>query len=115
MTTKEMQVLLDNANETRKQIKNAIKECLLKIGKPVKFDWEENGAPSYASGAFDEDLTDAYITKIWLDKSGLILANLYAYYLGDDRKKVDLADECCVDWEDILGYLIGELDSNDEK
>ena len=110
MKKNEMNALIVTARETRNQIKNAIKECLTKIGKPVEFDWENNGAPSYASGAFDEDLTDAYITKIWLGKGGLILVNLYAYYLGDEREEVDLADECCVDWEDILEYLIDELD-----
>ena len=110
MTIQEMKKLLETAEETRKQIKNAIVEVLTELGATDKnhaivFDWEEDGAPSYASTQFDDDLADAYVTAIWLDK-GLIKVNLHAYYIGDDRENIDLNDETCVDWDDILDTLI---------
>lgn len=88
-----------------KNVRQYIKDILKEKGGSVSFDWESCEAPSYASGEFDEDLTDVYITKLYLD-GDLIKADLHAYYLVDDLKGVDLADEMDVDWVDILQNLI---------
>ena len=114
MTTNEMKNLLNQAGEIRRQIKSAIVECLTMLSATDKshaivFDWEEDGAPSYASTQFGDDLADAYVTAIWLDK-GLIKVNLHAYYIGEDRENIDLNDETCADWEGILDTLIYQYD-----
>ena len=95
---------IENALNMEREVKKSVREILQERG-PVSFDWESCEAPSYASGEFDEDLTDVYITKLYLD-GDLITADLHAYYLGDDLKGVDLADEMDVDWVDILQNLI---------
>ena len=114
MTTKEMQQLIEKSAEIRNAIKDAVKECLVKIGHPVYFDWDNNNAPSIASINFDDDLADSYITKIWYD-NGLVMVNLHAYYLGEDTENIDLSRECNVDWEDILSYLIELIDDPESE
>lgn len=104
-----MQQLIESADQIREQIKAAVRECLVKINQAVEFDWDEGQAPSYCSGEFQDDVTDAYITKIWL-QNGLIMVNLHAYYLGEDVENVDLNDDVNVDWEDILYCLMQELE-----
>ena len=108
MSTNEMRKLIEQAAAISNDIKAAVKECLVKIGQPVYFDWGNSDAPSINSISFGDEVADSYITKIWYD--GLIRVNLHAYYLCDDRENVDLAHECCVDWEDILCYLIPIVD-----
>lgn len=113
MTTNEMQQLIERADETRNLIKAAIRECLVKLNATdeehgLEFDWEEDCAPSYPSTQFSDDLADSFVTKIWLDGE-LIKVNLHAYYVGDDRENIDLADETCVDWEDILSNLLANI------
>ena len=118
MSTNEMRKLIDQAAAIRNDIKAAVKECLVKLGATdeehgVEFDWEDGSAPSICSLQFKDDVADSYITKIWYDK-GLIKVNLNAYYLGDDRENIDLANECNVDYEDILDYLTCELDEREQ-
>ena len=109
-----MQQLIEKSVEIRNAIKNAVVECLIKIGHPVYFDWDNSDAPSIASINFGEDLADSYITKIWYD-NGLVMTNLYAYYIGEDKENIDLSRECNVDWEDILGYLIELIDNPESE
>lgn len=109
MTKEEMKKLIDLSYSIDSQLKNAVREALLKIGHPVEFDWDNGNAPSISSGNFDDDITDAYVSKIWLD-GDLIKVNLHAYYLGDDREDIDLGDECDVPYADILDYLLDEYD-----
>ena len=118
MSTNEMRKLIDQAAAIRNDIKAAVKECLVKLGATdeehgVEFDWEDGSAPSICSLQFGDDVADSYITKIWYDK-GLVKVNLHAYYVGDDRENIDLADECNVDYEDILDYLACELDEREQ-
>ena len=113
MDTNEMSKLIEQAVETRNAIKAAVKECLVKIGHPVHFDWVYGDAPSIASINFDDDLADSYITKIWYD--GLVRVDLHAYYLGDDRENIDLGHECNVDWEEILSYLIAIINDPESE
>ena len=107
MNEKQILALLSSARKTRIELRDAVKVRLAEVGQPVEFDWEENEAPSYASSAFDNDLSDAYITKIWLN-DGRVFANLYAYYLGETATNVDLTNEAYVDWDDILEHLIDD-------
>lgn len=80
----------------------------------LEYEWEYSDAPSIASTQFGDDLADCYVTKIWLDR-GLVKVNLHAYYLGEDREGIDLNDECNVDWEDLLCYLVNELENREEN
>lgn len=119
MSTNEMRKLIEQAVALRDDIIAAVKECLVKLGATdeehgVEFDWEEEGAPSIDSLQFGDDVADSYITKIWYDK-GLIMVNLHAYYVGDDRENIDLSCECNVDYEDILDWLTGELEERGDK
>lgn len=114
MTINEMRKLISQATAIRNDIIAAVEECLVKLGATdeehgVEFDWEDSNAPSICSLQFGDDVADSYITKIWYDK-GLIKVNLHAYYVGDDRENIDLASECNVDYEDILYYLISEIE-----
>ena len=109
-----MQQLIEKSVEIRNTIKGAVKECLVKIGHPIHFDWDNSDAPTIAIINFGTDLADSYITKIWYD-NGLIKVNLHAYYLGDDKEDIDLSRECNVDWEDILSYLIAIIDDPESE
>lgn len=108
MNKQELQLLVDLSVETRNKVKHAVADVLQEHGKPVEFDRDEGNAPCYASGAFDDDLTDVYVTKIWYE-NGLVKVNLYAYYLGENRENVDLGHEYDPDWEEILSCLIAKL------
>lgn len=119
MTINEMRKLIEQAASIRKEIIAAINECLVKLGATdeehgIVFDWEDCSAPSICSLQFGDDVADSYITKIWYDR-GLIMVNLHAYYIGDDRENIDLASECNVDYEDILDYLACELEERGDK
>lgn len=108
MDVKKYKDLVNKANEINNECQNAVREILANEKKKISFDWNNCDAPSIASQQFDEDITDAYITDIWLDggMNGIIKVNLHAYYLGEDREDIDLNDEIGVDWSDILDYLI---------
>lgn len=85
--------------------KEQIKEILSKKSdNKVEFNWEECEAPSYASGQFTEDVVDVYIKRVYL-LGDLIIADLHAYYLGEDTGHVELACEPYMDWFDLLMYL----------
>ena len=105
-TKEEMLAMFETYFQTIKKMEYAVRQLLREKGEPVEFDWENGNAPSYASCSFNSDLTDVYITKIWLDENGIIRVNLHAYYLGEDKEDVDLHDDTCVDWQDILTHLL---------
>ena len=101
-------LFIKRSRSAQKQAKEYCLKVLEKIGHPVEFDWDTSDAPSIDSTHFSDDVCDCYIEKVWLDR-GLIKVNLYAYYLGDRREDIDLADECNADYVDLLSYLISEL------
>lgn len=107
MTIEEMEAVLNQAGEIKKQMQEAVIDCLKQIGHPVHFDWEYGNAPSYPSTEFkvDDDYADAYITRVWLDGE-YIKADLHAYYLGDDTENVLLIRETYMDWQDLLSSLM---------
>ena len=108
MTKEDLQRFIERSREAQKIAKAYCIVVLQEIGHPVDFDWDTSDAPGIDSTQFDDDVTDCYIERVWLDK-GLIKVNLYAYYIGDRREDIDLADECNVDYVDLLSYLIDEL------
>ena len=85
-------------------------EILKELGatkdNPIIFDWENGDAPCVVSGDFDDDLTDCYITKLYLDGECGIFADLHAYYICNDREDVFLNDENNTDWSDIIDCLL---------
>jgi len=70
----------------------------------IVFNLDEVDAPSYASGQFDDDVTDCSITKVYVE-NGVLKADLHAYYFGEDTNGVDLTDELNVDYIEILDYI----------
>ena len=108
MTKENLQRFIERSRQAQVDAKNYCLAILEQIGHSVDFDWDTSDAPSIDSTQFDDDVTDCYIERVWLDK-GLIKVNLYAYYIGDRREDIDLADECNVDYVDLLSYLIDEL------
>ena len=104
-TTEEMHTLLTDAYTIRKTAREMVKQVLTEVGGTIEFDWDGGAAPCINSGAFEDDVTDCYIYKIYLD-GDLIRADLHAYYLNDDVESIDLADEPNTDWIDILDYCL---------
>lgn len=101
--------MVQNAQET---MQAAVANTLKEHGEPIEFD-TDCGAPSIDVGCFDSngDNTDAYVTKIWED-NGIVRANLYGYYVGDDRENVSLNDQHlgASDWAELLEYIINEIE-----
>ena len=108
LTKEKLLLFIKRSRSAQKQAKEYCLKVLEEIGHPVEFDWDSSDAPSIDSTHFSDDVCDCYIEKVWLDR-GLIKVNLYAYYLGDRREEIDLADECNADYVDLLDYLISEL------
>ena len=108
LTKEKLLLFIKRSRNAQKQAKEYCLKVLEEIGHPVEFDWDTSDAPSIDSTHFSDDVCDCYIEKVWLDR-GLIKVNLYAYYLGDRREEIDLADECNADYVDLLSYLISEL------
>lgn len=108
LTKEKLLLFIKRSRSAQKQAQEYCLKVLEEIGHPVEFDWDTSDAPSIDSTHFSDDVCDCYIEKVWLDR-GLIKVNLYAYYLGDRREEIDLADECNADYVDLLDYLISEL------
>lgn len=102
-TKEEYEKFIKDAFNVSKTARENVIEILKEKG-PIEFDWDNCDAPSIPSTQFEDDLADSYITKIWYD--GLIKVNLHAYYLGEDLENIDLGDETCVDWVDLLEWVV---------
>lgn len=106
-TTKEnISQFIDWARGMEKKAGELCIELLNEIeGQSLSFDWEENDAPSYPSGQFSDDITDAYITRVYLE-DGSLYVDLHAYYLSEDLFHVNLAEDCCNEvYVDLLEYI----------
>lgn len=87
--------------------RNKAKQVLWDIVKErgsIEFDYEAGDTPSIASSIFQDDLTDAYINRLWWDR-GIVKADLYAYYLGM-HDTTDLECEPEADFADILTFVM---------
>ena len=102
-TKEEYKSFIKDGYEIQKDARKQVIEILKEKGAQ-EWDWENDSAPSIISTQFEDDLADSYITKIWYD--GLIKVNLHAYYLGEDLENIDLGDETCVDWVDLLEWVV---------
>ena len=72
--------------------------------RPLEFDVFVD-APAIISTDFDDDVADCYISKLYIDGED-IFADLYAYYIGDDRTDIHLNKEYNTNWAEIITYLI---------
>lgn len=72
--------------------------------RPLEFDVFVD-APAIISTDFDDDVADCYISKLYIDGED-IFADLYAYYIGEDRTDIHLNKEYNTNWADIITYLI---------
>ena len=109
ITKKNLCRFIERGRKYQHQAKAYCLAVLEQIGHPVEFDWYSTDAPCIDSTHFSDDVTDCYIEKVWFD-GGLIKVNLYAYYLGERREHIDLADECNADYLELLDYLIIGID-----
>ena len=102
---------LDIGFTINSRVKDVVKWCLGRIGKPVKFDWQ-NGAPSYVSYHFGDKPVDFFVTKIWPGKGklkGMVLVNIHNPHSGESFEKVGIADNDWIDWGSILARLIPKI------
>lgn len=112
--------LLKQAVKTRNRIKAMIIDILVQLNakdedSAVEFAAEDGQAPSFLSinCSPDADGTDVYIALLWVNEKGL-RANYYvpnAWYEGDKFEyDMSLADESCVNYEEILDWLKDKID-----
>lgn len=95
----------DECVKAKLKAKETLKEFIAEYGEQT-YDWEKyDESPSIPSIYFGEDITDAYITKIWLDKDSLIV-NEHAYYLNEDRENIYLDNEFFVDYVELLDWIV---------
>lgn len=120
VTKRSAEYLLKQAVETRNRIKAMIIDILVQLNakdedSAVKFAAEDGQAPSFFSinCSPDADGTDVYIALLWVNEKGL-RANYYvpnAWYEGDKFEyNMPLADESCVNYEEILDWLKDKID-----
>lgn len=108
LTKKNLQRFIKRGREYQQKAQTYCLAVLERIDHPIDFDWDGADAPCLNSTHFGDDVADCYIEKAWLD-GGLIKVNLYAYYIGERRYDIDLADECNADYLDLLDYLLNEI------
>ena len=112
--------LLKQAVETRHRIYAMIIDILVQLNakdedSAVEFAAEDGQAPSFFSinCSSDADGTDVYIALLWVNEKGL-RANYYvpnAWHEGDKFEyDMSLADESCVNYEEILDWLKDKID-----
>lgn len=93
----------DEYYKARDKAKQVLWDIVKERGS-IEFDYEAGDAPSIASSIFQDDLTDAYIKRLWWNR-GIVKADLYAYYLGMDDT-TDLECELEADYADILSFVM---------
>ena len=112
--------LCNMAHDVMRLVKDCTYDVLEILGatskdKAITWDWEEEDAPCIETDCFDDDITDTYVTAMWLDGKA-IMVNLHAYYKADDKEDVMLSNVICGDdYLEILGYLEGLMPDEDEK
>lgn len=105
-----IQDCINTYNTIREQAREKCVQALKELGGCVEWDWENEDAPSITSIYFDDDLSDCYVTKAYLDDAGNIVVDLHAYYKDmDDIKDVLFADEPNADYLELLNALNKEL------
>lgn len=108
-TREDYKNFVDTSIETLRTIEETSKKAVFDIVKAnggIVFDYMNGNAPCAVSCSFGDDIADCYITYLYCEGETLY-ADLYAYYLEEDRSGVDLAfDEPNTDWLCILEYIV---------
>jgi hypothetical protein len=112
--------LLKKAVQTRLQMRSMVIDILVQLGaigkeNAVTFDSETGQAPSFFSiNCAYNDGTDVYVQKLWIEKGAGVIADyvIPSAQCEDERyeSNMSLADESCVDYEDMLTWLKEKLD-----
>lgn len=90
--------------QTYRILLNQLKELGATPDKPIEFDWENQDAPSVIAICFGDDVVDTYVKSIYIDGES-IYVSLYSHYEDDNVDNVLLTDSC-MDYDDIIYYLI---------
>ena len=101
---------INTYNTIREKTREKCVQALKALGGSVEWDWENEDAPTITSIYFDDDLSDCYVTKAWLDEAGNIKVNLHAYYKDiNDIEDILFEDEPNADYLELLSVLNQEL------
>ena len=107
-TKEEYKSFIKDGYEIQKDARKQVIEILKEKGAQ-EWDWENDSAPSIISTQFEDDVTDCYVKKIYVEGDN-IYADLHAYYIGEDNHGLDLTnDECNIDWLDILDWVVDKV------
>ncbi len=97
ITAHDIDLLLKAQKNLSSDIYNTLVNLLMQYGATsretsIKFDWDGGCAPSLASVNFRDELSDAYITSIYVDGHWIYI-DLHAYYLQEDVEDVLITEE----------------------
>lgn len=88
----------DEMREQKREYNNKLRECIAELLRRVgatsrdkKLVIQEDYCSWVVSGEFDEDITDARISAMWVEDD-YIFCDLYAYYLGEKLEDMLLAN-----------------------
>ena len=111
LTADDMQTLVNQFAAIQPKMKNAVKEALVQLGKPLEFVNPDNYIPCYEFyNLGDKEMFSYDIKKLWLDEAGNIAVNLDDWYNEKEIENVVPADSDWIYWWDILWALKGEFD-----
>ena len=102
----------DEMREQKREYNNKLRECIAELLRRVgatsrdkKLVIQEDYCSWVVSGEFDEDVTDARISAMWVEDD-YIYCDLYAYYLGEKIEDMLLANAVNnADYDDIADNL----------
>ena len=102
----------DEMREQKREYNNKLRECIAELLRRVgatsrdkKLVIEEDYCSWVVSGDFDEDVTDARISAMWIEDD-FIFCDLYAYYIGETLENELLANAVNNDdYDDIADNL----------
>lgn len=100
----------DEMRAQKREYNNKLRECIAELLRRVgatsrdkKLVIQEDYCSWVVSGEFDEDITDARISAMWIE-GDYIHCDLYAYYLGEKIEDMLLAN-VVNDYDDIADNL----------
>lgn len=99
--------------QTYRILLNQLKELGATPNKPIKFDWKNQNAPYVIATCFGNDITDTYIKSIYADGNSIYIS-LESYYTHDCVDNILLTD-ACIDYDNIIDYLINWSWENNYK
>lgn len=99
--------------QTYRILLNQLKELGATPDKPIEFDWKNQNTPYVIATYFENDITDAYIKSIYADGNNIYIS-LESYYTHDCADNILLTD-ACIDYDNIIDYLINWSWENNYK